>query len=437
MASLSSIDPDKQRRFALDVLTRLRESGFVAYWAGGCVRDQLLGRVPNDYDVATNAQPREIRGLFGRRRTVAVGAAFGVIVVLGPPGAGQVEVATFRRDREYQDGRRPVGVDFSDPREDALRRDFTINGLFYDPLEDNVIDYTGGVEDLRRRLIRAIGDPRHRFAEDKLRLIRAVRFAATFEFDIETATYRAVVEMAPQLNVVSVERITDELVQILLCPQRCRALELLRESGLLPVVAPELVPEGPTGDNWWRSAMATLARLHEPTLPVALAAWMADCLSPVAAQEIARRWRLPNQCLRRVRWLLENAEALLDAPNRRWSQIQPVLAHPGASELIALCEARAGTDPRWGEALAWCRHQLELPRERLDPPALIDGNDLARHGIPPGPVYRSLLEAVREAQLDGQLADKESALRWVERWLADRGEGVSDGRGGTASEPES
>src|SRR5260370_28077261 len=160
---------EKQRRFAVEVVEELRAAGFAAYWAGGCVRDQLLGRTPWDYDVATGAKPEEIRGLFGRRRTLAIGAAFGVITVLGPPEAGQVEVTTFRRDAGYSDGRHPDRVTFTSPEEDARRRDFTINGMFYDPLADRVIDFVGGADDLRARIVRAIGLARERFAEDKLR----------------------------------------------------------------------------------------------------------------------------------------------------------------------------------------------------------------------------------------------------------------------------
>ncbi|MCR4411750.1 MAG: CCA tRNA nucleotidyltransferase, partial [Thermoguttaceae bacterium] len=173
---MSNLKPQSPRQFAEEVVRRLRAAGFLAYWAGGCVRDQLMGLDPKDYDVATSAVPEQVRQVFGRRRTVAVGAAFGVITVVGPPGAGQIEVATFRSDRTYSDGRHPDEVVFSSPEEDAARRDFTINGLFYDPVAQEVIDYVGGRDDLARRLLRAIGDPRQRFAEDKLRLLRAVRF---------------------------------------------------------------------------------------------------------------------------------------------------------------------------------------------------------------------------------------------------------------------
>ncbi|MBL9124924.1 MAG: CCA tRNA nucleotidyltransferase, partial [Planctomycetaceae bacterium] len=201
------VDPAQQRDFALGVVQRLVEAGYIAYWAGGCVRDQLLGRIPKDYDVATNAAPDQVRQIFGRRRTHAVGAAFGVITVAGPPGAGHVEVATFRRDLAYSDGRRPDAVEYSSPVEDASRRDFTINGLFFDPLAAQIIDFVGGQADLERGVIRAIGDPAARIVEDKLRMLRAVRFAATFGFELEPETRAAVAAPAAELPVVSAERI--------------------------------------------------------------------------------------------------------------------------------------------------------------------------------------------------------------------------------------
>jgi poly(A) polymerase len=185
---MSSIDPQQARDFAVDVVKKLREADFCALWAGGCVRDQLLGRRPKDYDVATDATPDQIRSVFGHRRTLAIGQVFGVITVLGTKRTGQIEVATFRRDATYSDGRHPDQVTFCDAREDALRRDFTINGLFYDPIEDRIIDYVGGQEDLKRRLVRAIGDPAARLAEDKLRMLRAVRIAADFAFDLDPET---------------------------------------------------------------------------------------------------------------------------------------------------------------------------------------------------------------------------------------------------------
>lgn len=221
---------------ATKLVRRLRESGFVAYFAGGCVRDALLGKKPKDVDIASDAEPEQVRSLFPR--TVAVGAKFGVLRVL--EGSFEFEVATFRSDGVYLDGRRPVSVTFSSPVEDAKRRDFTINGMFYDPIEDNVVDFIGGKLDLEHRLIRAIGDPTARFSEDHLRLLRGVRFAASLDFEIEKATWQAVRQNACQINTVSAERVRDELVKIFADPHRLRGLDLLDQSGLLQVVLPEV-----------------------------------------------------------------------------------------------------------------------------------------------------------------------------------------------------
>ena len=221
---------------ATKLVRRLRDSGFIAYFAGGCVRDALLRKQPKDIDIATEAEPDDVQKLFAR--TVAVGVKFGVVRVL--EGGIEFEVATFRSDGVYLDGRRPVSVTFSSPEEDAKRRDFTINGMFYDPLQDQVVDFVGGKSDLEHRLVRAIGDPNERISEDHLRLLRALRFAAALDFEIEPATWKAVKENAHQITTVSHERIRDELVKILADPHRVRGLDLLDQSGLLQNILPEI-----------------------------------------------------------------------------------------------------------------------------------------------------------------------------------------------------
>ena len=236
------IDPEQQRHFALDVVRQLRTAGFEAYWAGGCVRDELLGRKPKDYDVATNATPPEIRALFGHQRTLPLGVVFGVITVLGPRLAGMIEVATFRQDAEYSDGRHPDRVTFSSAREDAARRDFTINGMFFEPVGGKVIDFVGGQADLQNRLIRAIGSPRLRFGEDKLRMLRAVRFTAALGFSLDAETAATVREMAGQITVVSPERIAMEMRRVLTESGRVHGIRLLVELGLAAAVLPEIVP---------------------------------------------------------------------------------------------------------------------------------------------------------------------------------------------------
>ena len=233
--------PQNPREFAVYVVERLREGGYEALWAGGCVRDQLLNIKPKDYDVATDATPEQVIDLFGKRKTVPVGISFGVVMVLGPSKkCGQIEVATFRADGEYLDGRRPDSVEFCSAEEDAKRRDFTINGMFYDPTSDMVIDYVDGQNDLKSKTVRAIGDPWSRFSEDKLRMLRAARFASTFGFEIESETADAIVALASNLNQVSVERIAQELRRMLAASSRGQALRDLFQLGLLAEIFPSL-----------------------------------------------------------------------------------------------------------------------------------------------------------------------------------------------------
>jgi tRNA nucleotidyltransferase/poly(A) polymerase len=412
------IVPEEQRRFALAVATRLREAGFEAYWAGGCVRDEILGRQPKDFDVATNATPHEIRELFGRRRTLALGAAFGVITVRGPRAAGMIEVATFRQDSLTSDGRRPDHVTFSSAREDAARRDFTINGLFFDPVKRRVIDFVGGQEDLARRVVRAIGEPRQRFAEDKLRLLRAVRFTASLDFTLESETAAALREMAAQISVVSPERIAMEMRRLLTEPGRARGARLLLNVGLAAALLPEIVPGEPAGQERLDRALAALGRLREPTFPLALATLLQGVVTPAGVRAIGLRWRLSNREVDRAAWLVEHCEALAGARQARWSRLQPLLIAPGIADLLALNEA---SGPELAGEAAYCRQLLDRPREVLDPPPLLTGDDLAAHGIPPGPVYRTLLERLRAAQLDGEVRTIAEALALAERLWREAG----------------
>lgn len=414
---MPDLDPVEQRRFAVEVVQRLRGAGFEAYWAGGCVRDQLLGLVPKDYDVATSARPPQIRELFGHRRTLALGAAFGVITVLGPKRAGQIEVATFRQDLGYSDGRRPDQVAFSTAAEDARRRDFTINGLFFDPLTEEVHDFVGGRADLAAHVVRAIGDPLERFTEDKLRLLRAARFAAKFDFHLEQQTRAAIERMAPEVTVVSPERIAAEMRLMLMHERRATAVRLLDEVGLLGVLfAPwpdahsSLIPtvDSPAGQR----ALAVLERLHEPTFALALAALLAEFASGDAARNLCRRWKLSNRDGDRCAWLVAHQRGLVDASGRPWSQVQPLLAHAGSEELLALHAAAGSIAP---QDLAFCRERLAWPKSELDPPPLVNGDDLLRHGLPGGKHFQALLQAARDAQLDGQIKTRADALQLVDR----------------------
>jgi tRNA nucleotidyltransferase/poly(A) polymerase len=399
------VNPDRQREFALQVVQKLRAAGCEALWAGGCVRDELLGLVPKDYDVATDATPEQIRDAFGRRRTLAIGAAFGVVTVLGPRDAGQIEVATFRTDAAYSDGRHPDSVSFTDAEHDAQRRDFTINGLFFDPLAGQVVDYVGGQEDIERRIVRAIGDPRLRLGEDKLRMLRAVRFAATFDFAIEPQTLHAIQEMAGEITTVSAERIGMEIRRMLLDPNRAVALHLLRETNLLPHVLSEIECLSPLA---FEDTARVLAALRAPTLPLALAALLhlaprTSFLAPI----VGRRLRYTNKEIDRAVWLLKHLAFIKQARQTSWPQLQRVLIHDGADELLALHEAIAGPDDA---ALAYCRERLAWPPERLNPSPLVNGSDLIRHGLVPGPEFSALLEQIRDAQLNGEISSPDEAL---------------------------
>ncbi len=438
------------REFALSVVQRLREAGHQALWAGGCVRDALLGLTPKDYDVATDARPEQVRRLF--RRTVAVGASFGVVQVLGPrtpAGPIKVEVATFRSDSTYSDGRHPDAVTFASAREDALRRDFTINGMFFDPVVNEVIDYVGGQADLQARVLRAIGDPAARFAEDKLRLLRAVRFAARFELSLEPATAAAIRTMAPEITVVSAERIADELRRLLVDRHRARAVRLMDEIGLVAPVLPELLemkglpqgpPQSPTGDLWEHVLRVLDLLGPEPSFPLAFAALLHDVgkrrtvgrtpdrytfyahedVGCRMASEIGRRLKFSNAERTRIEWLVQKHQYLSDAPRMRLAKLKPILIHPGIRDLLALHRADAIASGRGTEHVEFCERLLrELPPSELNPPPLLSGDDLKAAGLKPGPAFKELLDAVREAQLEGTVKTKEEALELVRRLLLD------------------
>lgn len=407
---------DSQRQFAVEVVRKLRHAGFEAYWAGGCVRDQLLGRKPKDYDVASSATPPQIRELFGHRRTLAIGAAFGVITVLGPKQAGQIEVATFRRDADYSDGRHPDSVSFSTAGEDASRRDFTVNGLFYDPVDDRIIDFVGGQEDIARRVIRAIGDPVDRIREDKLRMLRAVRFTATFRFTLEANTLEAIRRMAAEITVVSPERISMEMQRMLVDSNRSTAVRLLLATGLAEVILPEIVPAEDAGKES-PDTLAILGHLQQPGFPLALAALLCPFVDHLGAEQICQRWKLSNQDADRVCWLIEHQTALNRASTTPWSIVQPILIADGVDDLLALHEATALAGSGELSEINWCRAKLAVPGDVLNPPPLLTGNDLIRHGVPTGPIYSQLLKRVRDAQLDDQIQTGDQALSLVDRLL--------------------
>jgi poly(A) polymerase len=423
---------------ARSIVAVLRETGASAYLVGGCVRDRLLGRVPRDYDVATDARPERIARLFPDARQV--GAHFGVMLVRR--GAAEVEVATFRSEHSYQDGRHPVHVAFeSDPQLDALRRDFTVNALFEDPATGEVLDFTGGRSDLERRVIRAIGDANQRFSEDHLRMLRAVRLAAALDFEIHPETMAAIQHMAASIRLVSAERSRDELVRILTEGRARRGMELLDESGLLAHLLPEvLAMKGveqpreyhPEGDVWIHTLLM-LEKLESPSSTLAMGVLLHDVGKPPTfrvaerirfdghmdvgarmAVEIMQRLRFSSREIRWVEALVADHLRFKDVRRMRESTLRRFLRQPHFDELLELhrldCLASHGKLDQYEFV---CARRRELPPERLRPRRLISGHDLLAAGYRAGPAFARMLEAVEDAQLESRISGREDALRLV------------------------
>ena len=397
------------RQWAIKVIEKLQEAGFQALLAGGCVRDGLLEIDPKDFDVATMATPSEVQELFGHKKTLAIGKSFGVITIIGPKSAGNIEVATFRRDGGYSDGRRPDSVEFTDAREDALRRDFTINGMFFDPVSEEVIDFVGGRADLDRKLIRAIGDPDKRIEEDRLRMLRGVRFAATYDFQIEASTMVAIQKHAADIGDVSPERIGTELRKMLSHRNKSIALERLIESGLWAQVLPSEIQA--TGD--WNRQVEILKQL-DADFPTTLAAILRG--SGFKAKSLQSLWRLTNEEVSKADWILTNETQLARATTLPWSELQPLLISPHATSAVTLLQSLidAGENAEQLQpSVAVCRQKLSLQKGELNPAPLVAGDDLMALGISPGPQFKQILDEVRKRQLDGELADSDAARKWI------------------------
>jgi poly(A) polymerase len=379
------------------------------------VRDLILGQLPSDYDVATDARPEQVMEALPFH-TIPVGISFGVIRVNHPRRRGvEVEVATFRNDGTYVDGRRPESVSFTTAREDAARRDFTINGMFLDPLTGELIDYVGGRADLDDRLLRAIGDPVERFREDKLRLLRAVRFASRFDLTIEPGTFDAIRLMAAEVSTVSPERIAQELRRMLAHPSRASAMRLARETGLIAAILPELTIGETRGGNEWDHDMKVLEVLPDRSdFTLAFAVLLLGA-GPGVAGEVASRLRLSNADRDRIVWLVGSRGSLHGAETFPPSRLKTILAHPGIGELLALQRADAiasGVDP---SEIAFCeRYLAEQPDGPINPPPLVTGDDLVRHGLTPGRHFARILDDIRKAQLDGLIHTKDEAFTWLE-----------------------
>lgn len=426
--------PDAARDFATHVVRKLHDAGHVALFAGGCVRDLLMDRRPGDYDVATDARPEQVRALFGHRKTLAVGESFGVVIVLGPRVDGlhiKIEVATFRAEGSYPDGRRPDPneIRYTTPEEDAQRRDFTINGMFFDPLTGQVHDFVGGEADVRAGVVRAIGRAQDRMTEDKLRMLRAVRFAAVLDFELDPETAAAVERMASQLAVVSVERIAQELQKMLVSPHRRRAVRLVQQLGLLPVIVPELAGiAADTEPGRWAHVLEMLDQLELPSFELALAVLLQhlpaiggeskrdrDRAGTVAG--IARRLRLSNQQTERIVWIVEHQHDLDAASTLPLARLKRVLGHAFANDLIRFLRAEAAA--RRGDRMAIefvDGYLANTPAADINPPPLVTGADLIALELPPGPEFQLLLERIRDEQLEGRVVTKDEATALIRSW---------------------
>ena len=457
---------------AIDIVRTLRERGFQAYLCGGCVRDLLLKRQPADYDVTTDATPDQVMRIFPE--TYAVGAQFGVVLVPIPPDdpspsdsamsppddavgsaslpfakTNVVEVATFRSDVSYTDGRHPDAVRFSkDPREDVERRDFTINGLLMDPLSGGVLDYVGGRADLEAHIVRAIGDPERRFTEDKLRMLRAVRFAARFGYAIDPATFRAIQKLGPQIHQVSAERIRDELTKMLTEGHAREAFLLLDESGLLREVLPEIsAMKGveqpplyhPEGDVFVHTllllenlphpcspALAWGALLHDvgkpPTFRVAPDRIRFDGHVEVGVkmgEAICRRLRFSNDDTEQILALIDNHMRFAHVLQMKESTLKKFLRMPHFDEHLELHRLDCQASHAILTAYEFAKEKLaSIPPEKMRPTPLVTGDDLIAAGYLPGPLFKEILTAVEDGQLEGRLQSKEEAMQFVEREFA-------------------
>ncbi len=442
--------------FARSIVQTLRQQGFQAYLVGGCVRDLLLQREPKDYDVATNATPQQVITIFPE--TYSVGAQFGVVLVPAPDSdvastgveatskSQAVEVATFRSDIGYSDGRHPDEVRFSrDAREDVARRDFTINGMLLDPVSGEVLDFVGGHADLQAGIIRTIGDPEQRFREDKLRMLRAVRFAARFEYTLEPATFAAMQKLAAQIEVVSRERVRDELTRMLTEGHARRAFLLLDASGLLEHVLrdisamkgvqqpPEFHPEG----DVFVHTLLLLDNLPDPCpLTLAWGALLHDVGKPATfrvapdrirfdghvevgvkmAEKICRDLRFSNDETEQILALVDNHMRFGHATRMKESTLKRFLRMPAFDEHLALHRADCLASHRNLATYEFIQQKrAEIPAEKMRPVPLVTGDDLIAAGHLPGPKFREILTAVEDAQLEGRLPSRDAALEFVRR----------------------
>jgi len=430
--------PESIREIAIDIVKKLNSAGYTSLFAGGCVRDEIMGLEPDDYDIATDARPDEVMALF--EKIVPVGAEFGVVLIIIDNIPFQV--ATFRSDGRYIDGRHPEEVRLStSAEEDVLRRDFTINGLLFDPIKEKVYDYVNGKRDIEAGIIRCIGEPRERFTEDKLRLMRAVRFATRFGYQIERKTFAAIKELAPSILEVSHERIRMELVKIFTGKEPGKGLQLLYDTRLLDYALPEVsvmvgIPQPPDfhpeGDVFTHVKL-TLDSLIEPSPVLAFAALLHDVGKPRTieitdrirfyghnkvsadiADSICKRLRFSNDERERIVACVENHMTFMNAQRMKRSTLKRLFQRETFLDELALhkadCLGSHGSLENW----EYCRRKFtEYSTEEIKPEPLINGKDLINLGYKPGPIFKEILNAVEEAQLENQIETEEEALKFV------------------------
>ena len=422
---------------ALAIVKTLHDQGQEAYFAGGAVRDLLLEKSISEIDIATSASPQEIGQLFPK--TIPVGKQFGVIVVV--QDTNNYEVTTFRKEADYVDGRHPTQVSFTDAQHDVERRDFTVNALFFNPFTEEVIDYVKGREDLERKLIRTVGPPQSRFQEDKLRLLRALRLACQLDFEIEQESYQQVKEHASQLTQVSWERIRDEVLKILTGPDPSRGLKLMFDSGILEVILPEIAamhgvqqpPEfHPEGDVFVHTClMFELSQKRSENLSLAIL--LHDVGKPPTftikerirfdghadlgakmAEEICRRLRISNQQIEEVVDLVKDHLRFIHVQEMRESTLKRFLRKTNFSDHLELHRLDSLASHGKLSSYHFCQEKLEeLTQEAMRPKPLINGHDLIRLGLEPGPIFSEIMSAVEDFQLEGKLSSKEETLDWV------------------------
>ena len=427
---------------AIEIVKTLQKHGYKAFFAGGCVRDMIMGKESADYDIATNALPQDIINLF--EKTIPVGAQFGVIIVV--KNGHSFEVATFRTEGSYSDGRHPDYVAFSTPEDDVKRRDFTINGLLYDPLHNKILDYVGGQEDISKGIIRTIGSPAERFTEDKLRMIRAARFACRFNFPIHEDTRQAIIQLAKNIHVVSAERIREELEKILTGTNPHIGIKLLDELCLLQEILPEVSsmkgvrqPENfhPEGDVFVHTllCLSKLAPVPErgmerPSWTLAMGVLLHDIGKTVTFEELDRirfnlhekvgadmaakicdRLKTSNAEKDRIVWLVLKHLYFKDAQKMRLSKLKRLFAEDGYPELAELCRIDALASSGDLSDYHYCQEMFKsFSHEEVKPKPLITGHDLIAMGLKPSPVFKDILTKIEDEQLEGNLTTKEAAI---------------------------